>query len=355
MKVFVKTFGCTLNQGDSEVIKGLLCSYGHEVISSESEADCIIVNSCGVKTPTQNKVVSYVRKNSVAKSVIVGGCLPKMIDIKKLVPSVLSTFDANSITSLKELLTKSKNVSSDVKENRVGLPRIRINKYVAIIPIAQGCLGKPCSYCSVKFARGDLTSYKKEDVVHEVKRSIIGGCKIIKLTAQDVGCWGKDFNDSLPNLLNSVLGVEGNFKVRVGMMNPNHVLGYVDDLIEIYKDPKVVKFLHIPLQSGSDKVLKDMRREYSVEDFKMIVNKFRRSLKKICISTDVIVGYPSETFEDFEKTLALVKEVKPEVLNISRFAPRPGTEASKLPQLDSEEIKKRSKILFQCYKNLKIM
>lgn len=351
MKVFVKTFGCTLNQGDSEVLKGVL-SREHSLVSSESDADVVIVNSCGVKSVTQSKVLDYVRAASKKGKVVVGGCLPGMLDVKKHVPGVLAVFDANSITRINELLEKPGDLFSSEKESRISERKFRQDSSTAIVPIAQGCLGS-CSYCSVKFARGRLRSYAKEEVLKEVGKALADGCTLIKLTAQDTGCWGKDFGSNLPDLLSSVLSLDGNFRVRLGMMNPNYALECLDELIEIYNDVKMVKFLHIPVQSGSDKILGDMGRSYTAEDFKKVVGEFRKKVKGISISTDVIAGFPTETEEEFEKTVQLVREVKPEVLNISMFAPRPKTEAAEMKQLRTQTIKERSMEVSKEYKKIR--
>ncbi|MDP2906646.1 MAG: tRNA (N(6)-L-threonylcarbamoyladenosine(37)-C(2))-methylthiotransferase [Nanoarchaeota archaeon] len=352
MKVFIKTFGCELNRADSEVIAGLISKAGFELVDSLEKADVVIVNSCGVKLPTQNKVLSYVEKVPKSKKLVVGGCLPKMLNVKFYAPNVDLVFDTNSITRIVDLVKENKSFLSDKKESRIGLPVVRIKKEIAIIPISQGCLGSPCSYCSVKKARGELKSYKKEDILKQVRKAVGEGCKKIRLTAQDTGCWGKDFEEKLPDLLKSVLAVEGSFEVRLGMSNPNYILEYLDDLVKVYKSPKMKKFLHIPVQSGSDKVLNDMKRRYTVDDFKKIVTRFRKEIPNICIATDIIVGFPTETVEDFNKTVELVKEVKPEVLNISKFGSRPDTVAANMKQLLSQEVKRRSVILHKVWKSL---
>ncbi|MFH1331845.1 MAG: tRNA (N(6)-L-threonylcarbamoyladenosine(37)-C(2))-methylthiotransferase, partial [archaeon] len=324
----------------------------HKLVDSEGEADCIIVNSCGVKTVTQNKIINYVNKLSRNKKVIVGGCLPSMIDIKKYMPKAAGSFDTNTITRINEVIKKPTTIESKEKESTISKTRIRTRKEVAIIPIAQGCKGKPCTYCSVKLARGELKSYGKKEITREVEKAVKEGCKIIKLTAQDTGCWGKDTGETLPQLLKEILIVKGEYKIRLGMMNPNYAREYLDELIQIYKHPKMMKFIHIPVQSGSNRIIKEMKREYKVEYFKKIVKRFRKEIKNVHIATDIIVGYPSESEDDFKKTVKLIKEVKPEVLNISKFAPRPKTEAAKLKQLKTEEIKKRSVELSKVYKNL---
>ncbi|MFH1211085.1 MAG: tRNA (N(6)-L-threonylcarbamoyladenosine(37)-C(2))-methylthiotransferase [archaeon] len=350
MKIYIKTYGCTLNQGDSEVLKGII-SKEHKIVDSEENADLIIVNTCGVKTTTQNKIIGYVKKTSEKKKVIVGGCLPSMINIKKYAPKVILTFDTKSTTKINEIIKKQK--INNKQDTPLGKPRIRTIKETAIVPISEGCLGKPCTYCSVKLARGELHSYRKEDITSEVEKGVKEGCNIIKLTAQDTGCWGKDINDTLPNLLREILKIKGEYKIRLGMMNPNYTLEYLDELIEVYQNPKMIKFLHIPVQSGSDKVLKDMKRGYTVEEFKKVVGEFRKEIKGVSIATDFIAGFPTETEEDFKKTIQLIKEVRPEVINISMFAPRPKTEAARMKQLKTQTIKERSRKLSEEYKKIK--
>ena len=338
MKIYVKTFGCTLNKRDSENINGVLAKAGFSLVD-ESEADVVIVNSCGVKSKTQNKVVSYI--NSLDKDVYVGGCLPRMLDLKKLTPKVKGYFDTNSILKIVEQIKESVFENfCDEKESRIGKPIVRTDKDVMIIPISSGCLGK-CNYCFVRFARGSLKSYSVKDIVKEVEDNEF---KTLYLTSQDCGCYGLDIGTDLVSLLKEVVSVDKKFIVRVGMMNPEHVLKMLNSLVALYKNEKVMKFIHIPVQSGSDKVLKEMGRRYSVEDFKKIVTKFRE-IEGISISTDIIVGYPTESLQDFEETKELLAWLKPEVLNVSRFGSRPGTEARKLKPLASQEVKRRSKEL----------
>lgn len=348
MKIFVKTFGCALNQADSDIIRGVLYKK-YKLVNSVKEADIIIVNSCGVKHVTQNRVLSFINSIPKTKKVYVGGCLTKMLDITKQV-KVDGLFDTNSITKITDLIEKNKEkVFSEKKEYRLNKLKVRLSKDVAIIPISQGCLGN-CSYCSVKIARGNLRSYKRKDILNEVSNVVKEGYTKIYLTAQDTGCYGHDINDNIANLLDDVIKIKGNFKIRLGMANPQYVRKYLDSLIKIYKSDKMIKFLHIPLQSASNKVLKDMNRQYKLEDFEYIVKKFRKEVKGVNISTDIIVGYPTETKEDFDKTLSYLRKLKPEVVNISKFGSRPGTKASKLRPLTSQEVKRRSTIISKIYK-----
>ncbi|MFH1972270.1 MAG: tRNA (N(6)-L-threonylcarbamoyladenosine(37)-C(2))-methylthiotransferase [archaeon] len=344
MKVFVKTFGCALNKRDSENIEGILKEQGFE-LTEEKKADIIIVNTCGVKSRTQNRVISYINQHK--KPVYVGGCLPKMIDLKELTPKVKGFFDTNTITKIASQIKDNllENFSTQ-KENRLNIPLVRSSKDIAIIPISQGCLGN-CAYCSVKFARGSLKSYTEEEILKEIEQ--VKDYKIIHLTSQDCGCYGKDINTNIISLLKKIISLGGNFKVKMGMANPEHVLPILNELIEVYKSDRIIKILHIPVQSGSNKVLKEMKRKYTVEQFKKIVKTFRKEIPEIHILTDIILGYPTESKLDFQATLNLIKEIKPEVLNTSKFAPRPKTEAAKLKQLKSEVIKQRSIIIHNTY------
>jgi len=332
MKIFIKTYGCQANVNDSEILASKLINQGNEIVETESQADKIIVNTCAVKNKTQSKILHYLKKNS-DKEIEIGGCLTKSLDFHKNFPrtKIIDTINTNKL---------SKNIS-------------RKNKEIAIIQICQGCLNY-CTFCSTKLARGNLKSYRIGDIKRTFESSINQGCNLIYLTSQDNGAYGKDIKTSLPELLDELTNVEGNYKIRVGMMNPWHLRKIKKQIIESYKSPKIIKFIHIPVQSGSEKVLKDMKRIHTVEEFREIVDLFRKNFPRekfpdSTIATDIIVGYPTETEEDFQKTFNLIKETKPEVLNISSFSSRPGTKASKLKQLSSEVIKERTKRLNSLY------
>src|SRR3989344_3448830 len=349
MKVFIQTFGCQANIADSEQIAGLLKQNNYELANDEEGADAIIVNSCSVKNKTQSKILDYLKKNK-NKKIFVGGCLTKTIDIKKYVPEVTAVFDTNSILKIPEILETGQDHFSSKKEHRILLPIIRKDKETGIVAIGEGCLNS-CTFCATKLARGNLRSYRIGDIKRNIENSIKNGCKTIFLSSQDNGCYGFDIKTSLPELLNEIIALEGDYVIRIGMMNPWHLNKITNNLIESYKSEKIVKFLHIPVQSGSEKVLRDMKRIHTVENFKGAVKKFRNTFSDITIATDIIIGYPTETEEDFQQTYNLVKEIKPEVLNISMFSSRQKTKASKLKQLPSELIKERSKKLSDLYMN----
>jgi MiaB-like tRNA modifying enzyme len=216
-----------------------------------------------------------------------------------------------------------------------------------IISISTGCMGH-CTYCITRLARGELKSYPEDKIMNEVETAINSGRYEIRLTAQDTGCYGYDADSTLGKLISKVSTIDSShdFRIRVGMMNPDSIKGILDELIESYKHSRVFKFLHIPVQSGDDGLLQEMARRYTVKDFMDIVNKFRGEIPKLTISTDIIVGYPTEDEERFHKSVILIKDLQPNIVNITRFSARPGTAASKIEKrLPGRMVKARSREL----------
>jgi MiaB/RimO family radical SAM methylthiotransferase len=195
----------------------------------------------------------------------------------------------------------------------------------------------------VHFARGRLRSYLVDEIVGRVKQDLFSGAKEVWLTSQDTACYGRDVGASLADLLRRICGIEGDFFVRVGMMNPDHVMGMLGELVEAYKCGKVFKFLHLPVQSGDDEVLELMNRHYTVEDFRTVVKAFRKEIPRLTLSTDVICGFPEENREAFERTKRLIAEVQPDIVNVSKFFSRPRTPAEKMVSLPPREVSRRSR------------
>jgi len=348
-KFYLETYGCSANKSDSEIIFGILEKNGYEH-SNFDEAEIVIINTCGVKKATEDRILNRLRiLSKTNKKIVVAGCLPKinLEKIKKALPNFSAIVDPQSIHKIPEILEKIKsgekgivNFSKKSPEKPL-LPKHSFNKVISIVQILEGCLSK-CSYCGTKLARGDLMSYKPSSILESVSNDVKNGFKEIWLTSQDNSCYGKDIGTNFANLLQCVSKIKGKFFVRAGMMNPLHIKNFLDDLIDAYKDEKIFKFLHLPVQSGSNKVLKDMRRGYKVEDFLFYIKKFREEIPEITISTDIIVGFPTETEVDFNKTVSLIKKIKPAVVNISRFSPRKGTPAAEMKMLKPEIVNKRS-------------
>ena len=353
MNVYIETFGCTFNQADSQIMAGLLHENGVKLVNNPQEADAIIINTCYVKHPTEQKVINRIQslqEKFSDKKLLIAGC---MVDIdpdklRKIAPNAgwISPHQIKSTSKAVKSILNGENVKLTGSNNsiKLGLPKIRSNPFIDIIQICEGCNGA-CSYCCTRFARGKLQSYPSELIYHEAIESINDGCVEIQLTAQDTAAYGKETGESLSYLINRVTNVEGDFRFRIGMMHPKSMMNDVDNLINSFKNQKVYKFIHIPIQSGNDNVLADMNREHSVKDFKDIISKFRRNIPDISIATDVIVGYPSENNEAFNDTLKLIWEIKPDFIHISKYHHRPGTPASQLVEIDHIKMKERSKKL----------
>jgi MiaB-like tRNA modifying enzyme len=241
----------------------------------------------------------------------------------------------------------------DLRRPKVLLPRSRKNPAIGIIEISTGCLGN-CSYCGVKLIKGKLFSYPPEMIVKEAKTAVEEGCKELWLTSQDNSCYGKDIGSNLPELLDGICRIDEKFFVRVGMMNPLHAKDILKELLEAYKNEKVFKFLHLPVQSSSPKILGAMKRGYSPKTALVIIKEFYKKFKWLTLSTDVIVGFPGESDLDFEKTIGFIKKIKPDIVNVSKFGLLPNTEAGKLKQLSRDVVNKRSKELVEITKEISL-
>ena len=360
-KIFVKTFGCSHNASDSEYMLGILSNQGYEIVDNLEDSDLTIINSCTVKSPYQAAFLNTVIKSKeYNKHVVVGGCVPQaernlkglencsivgVSQIDKIDYIVKNTFEGNTVR-----LLENKSLPSLL------LPKIRRNKYIEIIPISQGCLGS-CTYCKTKQARGKLISYPIEQIVKACKRAWENNAKELWITSEDTGVYGRDIGTNLPNLMVEILKyVPKDVMIRIGMANPPYILENVNQMIKVLNHPNVYSFIHIPVQSGSNPVLDKMLREYTIEEFNYLCDKFIEGVPNITIATDIICGFPTETRENFQETLNMVEKYKFPVINISQFYPRPGTVAAKWKKIDTKEVHYRSKALaelFGSYSNYK--
>ena len=350
-KIFVEAYGCSASFADSEMISGLIVNGGHTLATDSSESDLNLIVTCSVKDTTANKMMHRI-KSLKTKPLIVAGCLPKAekSNVEKFSENA-SLLGPNSLGKTLDVINSTlsgrKQIAlEDSDLSKVGLPKVRLNPTVGIVEIASGCMSE-CTFCQTKLSKGDLSSYRLGDIVRQVQTEIKEGCKEVWLTSTDNGCYGLDIGTDLPTLVNAVSEIQEDFMIRVGMMNPMYMPRIKQKLIESYDNDKVFKFLHLPVQSGSDKVLNDMKRGHTSETFREIVKRTKDRFGDFTISTDIIVGFPSETEEDFQKTLTLLDETKPDVVNLSKYSARPGTDAAELKQIDAAEIKRRSKIIFE--------
>ncbi|RLG01599.1 MAG: hypothetical protein DRN49_00925 [Thaumarchaeota archaeon] len=348
MRVYSETYGCAANMADSEIALGMLRQAGYTFVQKPEDADIIIIFTCVVKKPTSDRMLYRINLlKQFGKKLVVAGCMVsgEPEKIKRAAPRAILVHP-RAITRIVEAIKSGESILSDDKVVKLRYPRIRRNPIIAIIPVSEGCWWRRCSFCIVVRTRGSYMSYPLNMILEEVKDSIHDGVKEVWLTSQDMGSYGIESGKSLlPKLIKCVSNIDGLFLVRVGMMNPIYLKPILEDLAEAYLKPKIFKFLHLPVQSGSNKVLRDMNRGYTVELFKEIVAFMRSRIKDLTLSTDIIVGYPTEDEEDFEKTIKLIEEIRPDMINLSRFFSRPGTPAEKLKPLDPRLVKKRSKLM----------
>ena len=357
-KIFVEAYGCSASFADSEMISGLILNGGHTLVDDSSESDLNIVVTCSVKDATANKMIHRI-KSLKSKPLVVAGCFPKAekSTVEKFAENA-SLLGPNSLGMTLQVIDSTLNgrkqiALEDSDLSKVGLPKVRLNPVVGIVEIASGCMSE-CTFCQTKLSKGDLSSYRLGDIVRQVQTEIKEGCKEVWLTSTDNGCYGFDIGTDLPSLVNAVVEIPDDFMIRVGMMNPMYMPRIKEGLIESFDNDKVFKFLHIPVQSGSDRVLHDMKRGHTVGTFREIVKKVKERFGNFTISTDVIVGFPSETREDFQKTVNLLNETRPDVVNLSRYSARPGTDAAEWKQIDVAEVKRRSKVIFEQIRKISI-
>lgn len=352
-RVWIESYGCSASMADSEMIAGMLKSSGHQLVSDVNNADVNLIVTCAVKDATANRMVYRIKDlTRTGKPLVVAGCLAKSEPdrIGRLNPKA-SMLGPHAIGKATEVVNVALNggrtiALMDSTTPKVNLPRLRLNPTVSIVEIASGCLSE-CTFCETRLAKGRLRSYRIGDIVRQVKADVSQGCREVWLTSTDNGPYGRDLKCNLADLIKEVSTIEGDFMIRVGMMNPMYVTFMLEDLIEAYRNNKVFKFLHIPVQSGSDKVLRLMKRGHKASVFADTAKRFRDEFKHFTIATDIIVGFPEESEVDFEQTLNLLKEVEPDVVNISRYSARPNTEASLMEKVDVKVVKERTKTLYQ--------
>ncbi|XP_076246694.1 threonylcarbamoyladenosine tRNA methylthiotransferase [Calliopsis andreniformis] len=362
--IYVKTWGCTHNNSDSEYMAGQLAVYGYKITENKYDADLWLLNSCTVKSPAEDHFRNEIEAGrKLGKHLVVAGCVPQgapkssflqglsMIGVQQIdrvVEVVEETLKGNTV----RFLQQKKQASKKLGGAPLNLPKIRRNPLIEIIAINTGCLNQ-CTYCKTKHARGELGSYPPEEIVARATQAFEEGVCELWLTSEDTGTYGRDIGTSLPELLWKLLEVvPDGCMIRIGMTNPPYIMEHLEEMSKILKHPKVYSFLHIPVQSGSDQVLADMKREYTCADFEQVVNYLNDRVPGLTIATDIICGFPTETEDDFEGTMKLCERYKFPSLFINQFFPRPGTPAARMPKISAQEVKRRTKRLsefFQSY------
>ncbi|MDH4214474.1 MAG: tRNA (N(6)-L-threonylcarbamoyladenosine(37)-C(2))-methylthiotransferase [Candidatus Thorarchaeota archaeon] len=354
IRFYLETYGCSLNSADSDIIIGKLREIDAQPVGSFEQAELIILNTCGVKEPTEDRIIHRLEELSGStKPVIVTGCLPKisLSRIEKAIPNYAAILGPQAIESMIEIVPKilagargiSHLDSTDI--SKLTWLEAPAESVICTIPICEGCLGN-CSYCAVKFARGQVKSHLEREICQAIEKCTRDGYREIRITSQDLGAYGFDIDSNLVTLIQKIDEIEGRHKFRLGMFNPNLVSESIGELLQTMKSDHFFKFFHIPLQSGSDSVLKAMGRLYTVEDWESIIRTIRENFNDATIATDIIVGFPGETKDDFDLTLDVIRRIRPTVVNISKYGDRPGTQASKSKnKVETSTKKQRSRRL----------
>lgn len=370
MKVYLESFGCSASQASAEIMKASVERLGHELLSPDAaeQAEVYICNSCTVKYTTEQKILYKIRSiGEKGVQVIVSGCMPE-VQLEAILHAnpEAHILGVNAVSRLGELLSlieQRKRAGLQGGERLelrtpeplgfLNVPRERSNPNIHICQISQGC-NFACSYCIVKHARGKLHSFPPHEIIKDIHSAVVDGCREIWLTSQDDSQYGTDTGIKLPELLRMISEIPGDFKVRVGMMNPFSVLPILDELVDAFDSDKIFKLLHLPIQSASHAVLKKMNRLHKMDAVDEIITKFHSRFEDLSLFTDIIVGFCDETDEDFEETIEWVKKYRPEKVNISRYSPRPHTKAFSFRNLDSRIPVQRSHNLHKVCEQIKL-
>lgn len=353
---FLKTYGCQMNEHDSENMKGLLKELGMKEVKDFEDADLIMLNTCSIRENAHNKVFGMLGRikhlKQTKKDIVVGitGCMTQeevvaneIKDKYKWMDFVLGTHNIHKLGdvvagSFKErhLTIEAPSIEGDIIES---MPVERENKYKAYVNIMYGC-DKFCTYCIVPYTRGKQRSRNKDDIIKEVKELKEQGYKEVTLLGQNVNAYGKDLNTNynMANLLEDIAKI--NIE-RLRFMT-SHPWDFTDEMIDIIaKYPNIMPSIHLPVQSGNTNILKLMGRRYTKEEYLTLFNKLKDKIKNVSISTDIIVGFPNETKEQFEDTIDLVNKCKFDLAYTFIFSKRVGTPAEKMKDEITQEEKEQ--------------
>ncbi|SHK54902.1 tRNA (N(6)-L-threonylcarbamoyladenosine(37)-C(2))-methylthiotransferase [Fibrobacter sp. UWEL] len=356
--------GCAANFGEGEKIARVFqdeydVKFG-QPLTSESKPAAYVLNVCTVKgNAGAIKLLRQAIDNAPDAKIFITGCAPK--DFREEALRITSRIVFTDIKELTREIVPQEMKKNIAKDSAV----LRESPLVGIVNIESGCLDA-CSYCSTRLVKGRLQSYPAKEIVQQVAKLVADGCHEIQLTGQDCGCYGFDLEETsdqqanpagprnLAELVQKILAeVPGDYRMRLGMGNPRHILRYKDALMDCFSDPRVYKFIHLPVQSGSEHTLQDMNRKHSARDYADLANEFNKRFPLFTLSTDLIVGFPGETDQDFADTMSILRETRPTVCNITRFVSRPGTPAARMTNPVPDEIKhKRSAELAAAFQEI---
>lgn len=362
MKFYIYTLGCKVNTYESNVISDLLINENFKRVEDEKEADIFVVNTCTVTNTADSKSLKMIRHANKVNDkaiIVVCGCMSqydheRLIDMPG-VAIILGNRHKNKIGEYIEDYIKNKKQIVDVNELKdIEFEEMKLNNFDktrAFVKIQDGC-NNFCSYCIIPYTRGNVRSKPKDEVLDEINTLVNNGHEEIVLTGIHTGHYGSEFeNYSFGNLLTDILKIKKLKRLRISSIEITEI---TYDILNIIKNNQVlVDHMHIPLQSGCDSVLKDMNRKYDKKYFIDKINKIRKIRPNISITTDVIVGFPGETEENFMETIETIKEINFSKIHVFPYSPRRGTKSTLMPNQVSEEVKKsRVKVLLELSKNL---
>ena len=339
----IETYGCTSNRGESQQIERALRDGGHRPADSPAEADVAILNTCTVVEKTERNMLDRAQEldEQTPADLVITGCM------------ALAQGEEFEQAGVDAEILHWDRVPEHVRNGECPTPSADtdpiVDGVVGILPIARGCMSD-CSYCITKRATGKIDSPPVEENVRKARALVHAGATELRITGQDTGVYGWDDGErTLHVLLERICEeIDGDFRVRVGMANPKGIHGIREELAEVFAEQeKLYNFLHIPVQSGSNEVLADMRRQHTVSEYVEVVETFDEYLDEWTLSTDFIVGFPTETERDYERSLALLRETRPEKINVTRFSKRPGTDAAEMKGLGGQTKKDRSSELVE--------
>jgi MiaB/RimO family radical SAM methylthiotransferase len=354
---YLEVYGCALSEFDALAMASILESKGMRRVESPEEAEVLVINTCAVRLDTEQRIAERIvelRRKLPGKRMVIAGCLVKARPglVARLAPdaSLLSPQAVDRVWDAVEALRRGgRLVELGGRRDTSWMPTPPVVDAVATLMVQEGCLGD-CSFCITKVARRQVKSYPPRLIVEKVRELVSRGAREIRLTGTDVAVYGVDLpgKPTLADLLAMILEkVEGEYRIRVGMMTPDQAMEIIDDLLDVYRDERVYKYFHLPVQSGDDEVLRIMKRNYTVDEYKRLHRKIKAAFPDAMIATDIIVGHPGETEEAFMNTVRLVEELRFEKVHLAQYSLRPHTEAASLPQVPDPVKKRRSSMLMK--------
>ncbi len=356
-KAYVETYGCQQNEADSEKLRGYLVQSGYAMTDSPEGADVVVMNTCAIREHAEQRVfgnlgaLTHTKRRHPGQKIFLCGCMAgesKVSDrIKKSFPYVDGVFSTHHLWQFPEVLwnvlTRGKRqfyIEDEPGAIAEGIPQVRESQLKAWVSIMYGC-NNFCTYCIVPYVRGRERSRKKEDILAECRAVIEAGAKEITLLGQNVNSYGKDLEESVDfsDLLREIAEIDGDFLIRFMTSHPRDASKKLFDTMA--SSPKIARQLHLPFQSGSSRVLKAMNRHYDREKYLELVNYAKSVMPELVLTSDVIVGFPGETEEEFEETLSLIRQVRYDSLFTFIFSPRAGTPAASMEDPTPKEEKNR--------------